>query len=339
MAQLYLAELDESSEEDDDIDFDSDHNICDFEVKPLFTGRVVYLTEEPRRSFEMTLKGADLDSNKDLPFDVVFWDEAFGIEWKDIVEQAWKQAKGGVLFVDTAFRWASPALAGGNAENDSATMQNVYSPLIQACAGNTTVIVSAHTRKDFDRVPDEDSSIDWLRGSGAVVASSSVVLLYKKPFPVMEDNVRFLRVGRSRLSTPVPEDRYVTLTPEGFTTMSRHHREIEVNEVLQNKVLGLVERIGPEKESVLQDAWQGDNIAFGRALRELVKLNRVKRTGKGGKGNPYIYSVPEQEEGDIFPSTLEHPSEGAKGQRAEQRPEKGSALLSSSKAPRAQGES
>jgi hypothetical protein len=81
----------------------------------------------------------------DPPFDVVFWDESFGIEWKSIVEQAWRPAEGGVLFVDTAFRWASPSLTSGSAENDSATMQNVYGPLIQACARETSVVVSAHT--------------------------------------------------------------------------------------------------------------------------------------------------------------------------------------------------
>jgi AAA domain len=310
-----------------DMNFHRDRELCKFKVNPLFNGRVVYLTEEPRRSFEMALVGANLNPKDDLPFDVVFWDEAYGVEWEAVVEQAFHQADGGVIIVDTAFRWSSPSLSGGSAENDSATMQKVYGPLIQACRRNTTVIVSAHTRKDFDRVLDREASIDDVRGSGAVVASSSVVVLYKKPYPVMEENVRFLKIGRSRLSTPLPEDRYVTLTPEGLVTMSRLERELAKEDALDQAVLALVEKLGNVPEADLRKEWAHDNKELGSRLRKLVKHEKVIRSGNGRKGDPYTYSLspfppfqaPGDEKGEEAPlerSSLELSLRGGSENRA-----------------------
>jgi len=311
-----------------DYSFDRDREFCKYKVNPLFTGRVVYLTEEPRRSFEIALSQAGLKPDKDIPFDVLFWDEVsrdpeflkqdWTTRWGQVIEQAWRQAEGGVLFVDTAFRWASPSLAGGSAENDSATMQEVYGPLTRACRGDTTVISVAHTRKDFDRTSDDEADIDWVRGSGAVVASSSVVLLYKKPSPRMEENVRFLRVGRSRLSTPVPEDRYVTLTPEGLVAMGRMQRELARDEALDKEVLALVERMENSPEGDLRKEWKHDSKELGTRLRRFVKDERVIRSGAGRKGDPYTYSLapfarfdePEDEEATEAPlerSSLELP--------------------------------
>jgi hypothetical protein len=270
-----------------DVDVERERAFCGFKVFPLFAGRVVYLTEEPRRSFERGLRGADIRG--ELPFDVVFWDESFGIKWPDIVEQAWRQADGGIVFVDTAFRWASPSLTGGSAENDSATMQRVYGPLIQACARETSVVVSAHTVKGFDRWDDGEADISAIRGSGAVAAQSSVIVLYKKAYPAVSDNVRFLRVGRTRLQADLPEDRYVTLTSEGMTTMGWVERELLKDQSVNDRALSLVERLSPVSYPDLRAAWSGRPEDLGRAVKRLVDDGRVERDGGGKKGDPYVF--------------------------------------------------
>jgi hypothetical protein len=274
-----------------DVSFERDREFCGFKASPLFTGRVVYLTEEPRRSFEQGLRSLKIAETDDLPFDVVFWDESFGIPWENIVEQAFHQADGGVLIADTAFRWSSPSLTGGSAENDSATMQKVYGPLVQACRRNTTVVAVAHTRKDFDRMLDDEADIAAIRGSGAVIASSSVVVLYKKPFPVVADNVRLLRVGRTRLEMAAPDDRYVTLTPEGLSTISRLNIEMQKIEAQDEKVLALIQQAQEATMSQLEEAWQGDVRELSRTIKRLREGGRIDRDGGGVRGDPYRYSA------------------------------------------------
>jgi hypothetical protein len=170
-------------------------------------------------------------------------------------------------------------------------MQNVYGPLIQACRRNTTVIVSAHTVKGFDRELDEDADIAAIRGSGAVVASSSVVLLYKKPAPALGKNVRFLRVGRTRLELEVPEDRYVTLTPEGFSVMGKLEREMQKLDTLDDRVRGLVERLEPVETATLKEEWSGNVNELTASLKRQIDGGTLTRSGAGKRGDPYTYSV------------------------------------------------
>jgi hypothetical protein len=170
-------------------------------------------------------------------------------------------------------------------------MQAVYGPLVHACSLNTTVIVSAHTVKGFDKWPDDEADISAIRGSGAVVASSSVVVLYKKPSPTLGRNIRFLRVGRTRAQIDPPEDRYLTLTPEGFSAVSRLYIGTLAEEMTDRKVQELIETLQPVKNADLRKAWPNRAEELVESLRRLQAAGKVQKTGSGKRGDPFTYQM------------------------------------------------
>lgn len=192
--------------------------------------------------------------------------------WEAVVQQAADRARGGIPIVDTAFFWAAPS--GMGAENDPGIMQAVYAPLVSACKGNTAVVATAHTVKGFDRWPDDEADISAIRGSGAVVASSSVVTLYKKPKDQPNGNVRFFRVARSRYGDK-PGDRYVRLAVDGMETVSALQFMMEAASEIEEKVLALVRQLQPVANPDLEKAWTGDVKDLRSAKRALHETNMI----------------------------------------------------------------
>jgi hypothetical protein len=174
---------------------------------------VAYLTEESPYTFDQGVQAAAI--GKDLGFTAYYWDENHDVWYASMIDQVAATVPGGVLAVDTAFFWAAKTEMGS--ENDPSVMQSVLKPLVKAASQyGCAVVAVAHTVKSFDRWDDEDADISAIRGSGAVVASSAVVMLYKKMKDDPTGNTRFLRIGRSKIGyDPTNRDLYVNLGDDG----------------------------------------------------------------------------------------------------------------------------
>jgi hypothetical protein len=253
--------------------------------------RVAYLTEEPRYSFDQALRDAGVGPDKG--FAVFYWDENATVPYEQAVEDAAAWTDGGLLFVDTAFFWSGSSDLG--AENDPGKMNEVYRPLVKQAARGCAVWAHAHTVKTFDRVPDEDADISAVRGSGAVVANSSVILLYKKVAGNPSSDTRFLRVGRTRLGLGgAPRDRYVALQDGQLVVHGGLFVQMERQEHLVQRVEQMIREAGGQMSNPdLKRAWRGEWQALVDALGLGVSSGRLRRSGAGRRGSPYVYSVPQ----------------------------------------------
>lgn len=258
-------------------------------TSPQFSYSAVYLSEEPRVSFKMDAHRAHLRA--DDPFKVVWFDEAVGAPWDAIVGQATEMLGGnGLLIVDTAYRWAQHYAQNG--ENDAGVMSEVYAPLVAATRTGVSVLAMAHTVKTFDRMPDEDAELDVIRGSGAVIAGSDVIVLYKKLANAPGSSTRFLKVARSRLSVELPPNRYVTMEDDGtLTAKSGLALYIERQDNLTARVLQHVAAHRDKTQTELRLAWAGRKSDFDATVRLAINDNVIRRTGAGKAGNPYLLEV------------------------------------------------
>lgn len=254
--------------------------------------KVAYLAEEPRRSFTLDMRAARI--GRGVPFQVFYFDEHAGLPWDDIVGEIAQRLDGcGWLIVDTGFRWAQVRDLGG--ENDPGVMDGVYEPLQVAAGSGLAVTATAHTVKSISKVPDDETDIAHIRGSGSVVAASDVILLYRRLYRDPTSSTRFLRWGRSRLADPA-EDTYVTLEPEGHLTAVAAS-DIQAARAAddERKVIQLVQRLGnggPVPQRTVRDAPGGvRKIDFDDIVNGLVWKCVLERRGSGKRGDPYTLEV------------------------------------------------
>ncbi len=251
--------------------------------------RVAYLTEEPRWSFDQALRDAGVRPDKD--FVVFYWDENATADYGQVIRDASDWTEGGVLFVDTPFFWSRISDLG--AENDPGKMNLVYRPLVEAAGRGIAVWVNAHTVKTFDKVPEDDVDISGIRGSGSVVANSSVILLYKKLAGDPTADTRFLRNGRTRLGYGgIPRDRYVSLRDGDLVVTSSVSVAMDKTEHLVKRLLDMIADAGGSMTNAeLKLKWGADWHTLEEAKTFAVDTGRLVRSGAGKKGNPYTYSV------------------------------------------------
>jgi RecA-family ATPase len=251
---------------------------------------VAYLTEESPYTFDQGVRAAGI--GQDLGFTAYYWDENHEVEYPEMVDQVAATVPGGMMAVDTAFFWAAMHQLGS--ENDPSVMQDVLKPLVKAASTyGCAVVAVAHTVKGFDRWDDEDADISAVRGSGAVVASSAVVLLYKKMREDPTSNTRFFRIGRSKMGyDPSNRDLYVSLTGTGLTARPGWAIAAQAVENRDLKVIALIEKMKPVKNADAREAWSGRKKDFDESIKAVHKAGKVTRTGTGKRGDPFMWDVP-----------------------------------------------
>jgi len=113
-------------------------------------GPVVYLTEQPTRSFREALRRAGLLERDD--FHVLAWHDARGVDWPGIVAAARRKCRevgASLLCVDTLPQWAGMK---GDSENNSGHALEAVEPLQEAAAlANLAVVFVRHARKVVQR--------------------------------------------------------------------------------------------------------------------------------------------------------------------------------------------
>ena len=268
-----------------------DESVLGFAVSVPADFKIAYLTQEAGWTFVPAMQAAGIRTGE---LYVAQLHRNFETSWQDSMRDAAAVLSGnGLLVVDTVLDWS-----GAEDENDSATMTKVYKHMSGVAGNGVSVLATTHTRKDFDASSDDVTDIAAVRGSGAVSASSSVVLLYKKPqeTSLRNDDVRYFKIGRSRFGIPGEGSFYARLNDKG-----------ELNRMGKCDLMRSKTRGGEEKvfEAIAEIEGNGEQATIAligkvagvrrtdakTALDALEDAERVSHIGKGVKGDPKVYET------------------------------------------------
>jgi DnaB-like helicase N terminal domain/AAA domain len=252
---------------------------------PTVKTAIVYLTEQPSTSFRQSMNRAHLLGRED--FHSLFFSETYGLAWPQVAAAAFAQCKrvgAGLLVIDTLSQFAGLT---GDRENNSGDALEAMLPLQQGVADGTGIVLVRHERKSGGDVGDSG------RGSSAFAGAVDIVLSLRKPEGNSPKNRRLLQ-SLSRF-TETPNDLLIELTDAGYILLGER-RETALKDA-KDAIFRIAPRV--EAEAIgLEDITKAAELTrptAQRAIDELVRDGQLIRNGKGKRGNPFRYSIPEVE--------------------------------------------
>jgi hypothetical protein len=252
---------------------------------------IVYLTEQPSVSFRQALERAGLLGRKE--FHCLFFSETQGIDWPEIASAAIAQCKSvnaTLLIIDTLSQFAGLT---GDRENNSGDALEAMRPLQQAVADGIGIVLVRHERKSGGDVGDSG------RGSSAFAGAVDIVLSLRKPEGNAAKNRRLLQ-SLSRFSE-TPNDLLIELSDGGYVVLGER-RETAIRDA-KDAILKIAPQCEAQAASEDELAKRADvtRTTAQRAIDELVRDGQLGRIGKGKRGNPFRYFIPE-----LFLPNLSH---------------------------------
>lgn len=251
--------------------------------QPTTKAAVVYLTEQPSVSFRKAMERAKLLGRKD--FLSLLFSETRGLGWPEVAAAAvaeCKRAAATLLVVDTLSQFAGLT---GDRENNSGDALEAMQPLQQAAGEGLGVVLVRHERKSGGDVGDSG------RGSSAFAGAVDIVLSLRKPEGNAGRNRRILQ-SLSRFSE-TPNDLVIELTDGGYIALGER-RETTLKDA-KDSVFRTAPQTEPEAADLQALALAADlkRQTAQRAVEELVRDGMLSRIGKGIRGNPFRYFIPE----------------------------------------------
>ena len=250
----------------------------------LDSGPVIYLTEQPSASFRVALERAHLLERENLfvlPFNLVSQ-----MDWPGIASVATakcREVKAVLLVVDTLSRFCG---LDGDSENDSGAALTAMKPLQEASAQGIAVLTVRHERKSGGEIGDAG------RGSSAFGGAADTLLTLRRP------------EGRTRPTIRKIEcvSRFEGLPAEAIYEYAdgRYHymgTEGEISEREAEEVIFGAAPESEEKAKTLDDLIDGSKTArttAQRVVKRLATAGTLIEVGKGKRGNPFRYFLPEK---------------------------------------------
>jgi hypothetical protein len=246
--------------------------------------RVVYLTEDSRIIWEERVKRFpelnQLILNK--------FTRAHPERWV----RAIRELEPDVLVVDTIRRFV-PA----KDENDSASVSVALAPLVelQHHLPRTAIVLVHHTKKNLSM----DGEITDIAGSHAYTAEVDAIFLLA---PVRENKFqRILTPVAGRFWNFTPEPLVLELSESGteYRVMGTVAEVLPLTraESVKEKVLNAIQVLGSATRTEIEEYLEGmgekiPERTIRDALLKLYEDGKVEREGKGTRGEPHIYRVP-----------------------------------------------
>lgn len=246
---------------------------------PIQTG-VVFLTEQSPTTFRVALARAGLLHHDDVV--VLFWRDAAGVPWPQVVAAAVTECRRGghrVLVVDTLPRFAGLR---GDAENNAGDADTAMAPLQLAAADGLAVVVVRHERKAGGEVGESG------RGSSAFGGAVDIVLALKRGEGATRPTIRVLQ-ALSRFDE-TPDELVVELTDDGYVALG-DKAAVALSEARDR----LLRDLPRSSEAALSMAEIGtlfpglSPTTIERARDALIVSGDLGRRGKGRKGDPFRY--------------------------------------------------
>ena len=247
--------------------------------EPCRRTKVVYLTEEPRASFLAGLRRAGLADHADLY--VLPRHRVMGAPWTEIVKAAlaFCEAVGaGLLIIDTF-----PPFAGlrGDDENSAGAILAAMDPLEAAVTADIAVILTRHERKSQG-----EPGVSG-RGSNALTGAVETVFTIRRPRSQSNPCVREL-TSLSRFDE-IPAAVSIELTSAGFVVVGTGKPDDDLAAL--RRVLPGSEAAAMTAAEVAAAVGKAKSTAY-RGLGRLYESGEVRRTGAGGKGDPFRFWAP-----------------------------------------------
>lgn len=241
---------------------------------------VVYLTEQPRRSFRKELADAGLRGRPN--FHVLIRVENARLSWQDVVVAAVALAHklSALLVVDTFTEFARVP---GDGENSAGAVLAAIEPLQRATVLGIPIAISHHERKGGGEITDAS------RGSSALTGAVDTVLVLRRPEGNQQGTVRRID-GLSRFGE-VPS-LFIELTDTGYVS---HGGDAAVT--TKRATEALLAAIPESPREVMRAALFKDlkeagfmHTSLGAALNDLVAQGQVFSKPVSGRGNPIALS-------------------------------------------------
>jgi hypothetical protein len=181
----------------------------------------------------------------------------------------------------------------GRGENNAGCMLEALAPLRQLTRRSLSVQALHHPSKGEPPVG------QMARGSGALLAAADI-LLEMRLYPKADDDDRRRWIqARSRFAE-TPLQKVIELTADGTDYVSRgtfHEEEFAARwEVLRGMLAAAEAKY--DRLEILErwpDEEQPDKVTLGRWLERAVGLGLLRKDGRGRKGHPYRYWLPQRE--------------------------------------------
>jgi hypothetical protein len=256
----------------------------DFLGKPTTKTAVVYLTEQPPVSFRQAMQRAGLLGRED--FFALLHTDTKGLDWPTVVAGAvakCKEVNAALLVVDTLAQFAGLK---DDSENNAGAALQAMQPLQEVAARGIAVVIIRHERKAGGDVGDSG------RGSSAFAGAVDIVLSLRRPEGNSKKTVRLLQ-ALSRFSE-TPAEILIELTDQGYIALGEP-REAALKDA-KDSLLSIVPQTEAEAAD-LAGLVKGTDISrrtAQRAIDELLAEKLLSRIGKGKKGDPFRYFLPEK---------------------------------------------
>ena len=260
------------------------------EGKPFIGARtrytpIVYLTEQPRVSFNVALQRANLTEKADLR--LLHFTDTLGTAWASVAAAAGEECErlgSNLLIIDTLAQFAGLL---GDEENNSGAQLEAIRPL-QAIAGQgVALLILSHDRKSGGEVGDAT------RGSSALPGAVDIVLSLRRPDGSSRKSLRVVQ-SLSRFSE-TPNELVIELTDKGYIALGEK-ADVALQEAREAILAALPssEANGITIDEMLETVKVMRSTAQ-RALKELITGGRIQKVGTGRKRNAFRYFLPEKD--------------------------------------------
>ncbi len=178
------------------------------------------------------------------------------------------------MIIDPLFRFAK--VKDGN---DYHQVTNVLEPLLRLARDTGThVLCVHHSRKG------ESAAEDSFLGSQAIFGSVDTLMIMKR-----HEHYRTLQTIQ-RYGDDLPETILAYDRDTRSTSLGGSKQDEDAN-IMGNAIIDFLSTQSESvTEAIINSEIEGKTTLKRKALRDLVKNEKVKRDGKGGKGDPFKYS-------------------------------------------------
>jgi hypothetical protein len=252
----------------------------------LARGPVVYLTEQPSASFRVALERADLLGHKDLH--VLSFNAVIGLDWPGTASLATakcREVKAVLLVVDTLSHFAGLT---EESENAAGAALTAMKPLQAAAAEGIAILTIRHERKSGGELGDAG------RGSSAFGGAADTLMALR----------RVEGQGRPTIRKIECVSRFEGLPAEAvYEYLDGHYQYLGTEtDVSEQEAEAVILGNAPESEDkakTVEELIEGSKTASATAQRvakRLVNEGKLTRVGKGKKGKPFRYFLPEKKD-------------------------------------------
>lgn len=186
-----------------------------------------------------------------------------------------EQERPALIVIDTMQRFLRT-----KSTDDYAEMTTLFDAVIGIAQQSGATMLLLHHSGKADR-----ASLDAVLGSTAITGSADIIILLAKT-----DRYRTIATVQ-RVGDDLAERVIALDASTGHVQLGQSRQNADEALIGEAILTALLHAVGPQTEAQIENLVDAQTGLKRRALRQLVAREQVSRLGKGGKGDPYRYTV------------------------------------------------